>query len=323
MAERDLYGILGVGRTASEAEIKKAYRKLAKELHPDRNPGNKKAEDRFKDVSYAYDVLGDEKKRPLYDEFGEMGLKEGFNADRARQVQQWHSRGGGGSPGGSGFSFEDLFARAGGRGGGSVEFDLEDIFGGQVESRGGRRTGRRRSRQGADVSSEISVTFADSLRGVERDLVFDFPGEGERTIRARIPAGVSDGSKIRLRGQGSGTPRGDLILTVHVAAHPYFSRENDDLHLRVPVTASEAYDGATVRIPTLDGDVSLKIPGGTQTGKKLRLRGKGAPKRDGGHGDLIAEVQVVLPEAGSSKVSELLRAVAAEQAGDLREAIKL
>jgi curved DNA-binding protein len=305
MAERDLYAELGLKKGASKDEIKKAYRKLARELHPDRNPNNPKAEERFKRVAYANDVLSDDKKRSLYDEFGEMGLREGFDAEAVRNMRNARSRGpgpgvGGGFPSG----FEELFM--GGRGGRRQGFGgtLEDLFGGNIDELfgrggfGGRTTDPRAAQKAADQESEISVSFEEAMHGVEKELSIH-EGSDTRTIRVRIPAGVTDGGKVRLRGQGVRIPGGepgDLVLTVRVAEHKLFEREGDDLYLELPVTLMEAWKGASVKVPTLDGEVALKLPPRVQSGAKLRLKGKGAAKRDGGKGDLLVRVQIRLPD---------------------------
>ena len=318
MPDRNFYDILGISKTASADEIKKAYRKLAKDLHPDRNPGDKASEERFKDVAYAYDVLSDEKKRALYDEFGEVALKEGFDANTYRQYQAWQ-RGGSGAGGGGRRVRWTGGRHPGDMGGAGFEVNLEDLFegGGLGDLFGMRGGGRARARRGADVQAEIRVGFVEALRGLERELVLQMPGESApRTIKVRIPAGVKDGEKVRLRGQGGRAngdegsgESGDLVLVVHVDEHPYFHREEDDLHLDLPVTASEAYRGARVSVPTLEGDVSLRIPPGTQSGAKLRLRNKGAPRRGaakGTHGDLIVHVEIRLPPTGNERVDRLL-----------------
>lgn len=322
MAE-DFYARLGVSKGATPQEIKKAYRRLAKELHPDRNPGDKAAEERFKAVSEAYEVLSDPEKRKLYDQFGELGLKEGFDPNV--------HVGGFGRAGGRPIDFEEIFGGGGGGGfnpfagggpfgggGGSFSFNFEDLFG------GGRRRAEPRAQKGADVHSEITLDFVDALRGAERTL--RFPGSPE--IRVRIPAGAKEGSKIRVRGKGqpgrSGGPAGDLILTVHVRPHRHFywESEGDDLHLRLPLTPAEAVLGAKVAVPTLDGEVQLRIPPGSQTGDKLRLRGKGAPTRGGGRSDLIAHLEVKVPAKADSRVEEALRTVS-EAMADPRAGLSL
>lgn len=306
MAERDLYAELGLKRGASKDEIKKAYRKLARELHPDRNPNNAKAEERFKRVTYANDILSDERKRSLYDEFGEVGLREGFDADGARAMRA-RARGVGGVPPG-GFNFEEMFAgaqrannRRSGFGG-----TLEDLFGGGIDElfgRGGAPAsgfgGRATTTAKApDQESEVSVSFDEGFHGVERELTIS-EGQSTRSIRVRIPAGVENGGKVRLRGQGAqaGTPgAGDIVLTVRVGEHRLFRRDGEDLHLDVPVTLGEAWNGATIKVPTPEGEVSFKLPPRVQSGSKLRLKGKGMPKRGGGRGDLFAHVQLRLPD---------------------------
>jgi len=303
MAERDLYAELGLKRGASKEEIKKAYRKLARELHPDRNPNNPKAEERFKKVAYANDVLSDDRKRSLYEEFGEVGLREGFDADAMRAMRQR------GRPvGGPGFGFEEIFNPGmGGRGGRRSGFGstLEDLFGGGIDELFGRGgfAGRPGGVPGAatakapDQESEIEVGFSEALGGVEKELTIREAAR-ERTIRVRIPAGVTDGGKVRLRGQGAHAPGlepGDLVLTIKVGEHPLFRREGDDLHLTLPVTVGEAWKGTSIKLPTPYGEVSLKIPPRVQSDSKLRLKGRGVPKRDGTKGDLYVRVSIRLP----------------------------
>ncbi|UCH29607.1 MAG: DnaJ domain-containing protein [Myxococcales bacterium] len=318
MADRDFYKILGVSRDASPDEMKKAYRRLARELHPDRNPGDEKAEERFKDVSNAYDVLSDADKRKLYDEFGEMGLREGFDPDSYRAATQ-------GFGGAGGFDFGDLFgAAARGGGGGRFEFNLEDLLGG----RGGPAAGAyvRMPRRGADLQSEVTVDFRDAVLGCTKELSVR-SAEGDRTMKVRIPAGVRNDGKIRLRGQGGkgtdGGPDGDLVLRVKVRKHPYFSVRGKQLHVKVPVTPLEAYAGAKVSVPTPEGSVQLSIPAGSQNGAKLRLRGKGIEQKGKPRGDLIAHLEVVLPEAQSDEVKEALETVQEAFGADPREGLKL
>jgi len=292
MAKRDLYEVLGVGREASEQEIRKAYRELARKHHPDRNPDNKAAEERFKEAAYASEILLNKDKRKLYDEFGEIGLREGFDPEMARRYTQRRT-GGAGAVGGIG-GLEDLLrGMAGAEGGRQSWGPLQDLFGGDVETlfgQGGRR-GRGATR-GREVEAEVTVEFLEALRGAERELTLQVPGEAPRMIKVRIPAGVRDGGKVRLRGQG--LAGADLVLKIHVKEHPVLSRSDDDLLLTVPISVGEAMRGAKVSIPTLEGAVGLQIPKGVQSGARLRLRGKGV-RRGSERGDLIATVQVVLP----------------------------
>jgi curved DNA-binding protein len=329
MAERDLYAELGVNKGASKDEIKKAYRKLARELHPDRNPNNPKAEERFKRVAYANDVLSDDRKRSLYDEFGEVGLREGFDAEAARAMKNARGRGF------SGFGFDEVFGGAP-RGGRRSGFGgtLEDLFGGNIDElfthvgAGGGFRGRGGPAAGGkvpDQESEITISFEESLSGVERELQVQDGGE-RRTIKVRIPAGVSDGGKVRLRGQGARRPGmepGDLVLVVHVAAHDLFRRDEADLHVDLPVTLSEAWKGATIKLPTPEGEVSLKIPPRTQGGAKLRLKAKGAPRREGGHGDLFVHVQLRLPDGTDhAAIAKILESLDELYSGDVRGKFK-
>ncbi|MEY4575631.1 MAG: molecular chaperone DnaJ [Pseudomonadota bacterium] len=299
MAERDFYKILGVPRTATEVEIRKAYKALARKYHPDKNQGSPAAEEKFKDVSHARDILLNKKKRQLYDEFGELGLRDGFDADAFRQY-----RGGGASSGGGGFGggrdLNDLEELLGGlRGGGfgrSGFGGFRDFVGGQtVEDlfqQGGAARGRPQPK--TEVTSDVTLGFIEALRGGEREIVLSIRGENEpRNMKVRIPAGVKDGGQIRLRGQGING--GDVVLRIHIDAHPLLRREEDDLHLTVPVTVGEAYRGAKIAVPTLDGEVSLTLPRGAKSGAKLRLRGKGVQKSDSA-GDMIVTVQIRLPE---------------------------
>ncbi len=307
MADRDFYGVLGVSRDASPEQIKKAYRQLAKELHPDRNPDNKEAEERFKDVSAAYTVLSDVEKRKLYDEFGEMGLREGFDPESYHAATQ-------GAAGFGGFDFGDIFGaaargqRAGGQGG-HFEFNLEDLLGGAGGGRGGYV---RVPRKGADLRSEVTVDFREAVLGCTRELSLRSE-EGDRTLKVRIPAGVRNQGKIRLRGQGGqgseGGPRGDLVLEVKVRKHPYFSMRGKQLHVKVPVTPLEAYAGTKVNLPTPEGMVQLSIPPGSKNGSKLRLRGKGIQPKDKPRGDLIAHLEIVLPKGRDDQVEEALKTV--------------
>ena len=320
MADRDFYKVLGVSRDASPEELKKVYRQLAKELHPDHNPDDKAAEERFKEVSHAYDVLSDARKRKLYDEFGEMGLREGFDPDQYRAATQ----GVGGFAGGGGFDFGDLFGQAARGGGGQFEFNLEDLFGGRGVPGGAAYV--RAPRRGADLQSEVTIDFREAVLGCTRELNVR-SAEGERSIKVRIPAGVRNEGKIRLRGQGGrgadGGPDGDLVLRVKVRKHPYFSIRGKQLHVKVPVTPLEAYAGAKVSVPTPEGSVQLSVPAGSQNGAKLRLRGKGIEQKGKPRGDLIAHLEVVLPPGETEEVTEALKTVEAAFEKNPREDLEL
>jgi curved DNA-binding protein len=283
MAE-DFYSVLGVQKSAEPDAIKKAYRKLARDLHPDKNPGNKQAEARFKAVNRAYETLQDPKKRALYDEFGEEALREGFDPERARAYRSWQS-GNGRGPGGFGgartVNLEDLF------GGGPEGVDLGDLFG----------RGRRRGPiKGNDLEQEITIDFDAAVRGTQLQL--RHPDENE-PVTVRIPPGADDGSRVRIPGQGAisptGGPRGDLVLVIHIRPHALFKREGDDLHIEVPINASEAIIGTKVRVPTFDGPVSVKVPAGTQSGTVLRVRGKGVSRKGRPRGDLYIKFMVHVP----------------------------
>ena len=372
--EKDFYKVLGVDKGASADEIKKKYRKLARELHPDKNPGDAKAEERFKEVSEAYDVLSDDKKRAEYDE--------------ARTL--FASGGGFGGPGGYGGGF----GGPGGFGGGT-SYDFSDVFGADEGGLGdilggifnrGRGGGRRAQapRRGQDVESEITLGFNEALDGVTvplrlasdaacdsckgtgaragtvprvcpncqgsgqttrnaggfafaepctacagRGLIVDDPcpscrgsgrGVSTRTVQARIPAGVKDGARIRLKGKGApgerGGPNGDLYVVVHVTPHPVFARKGDNLTVSVPVTFAEAALGGQVVVPTPGGGtVTLKIPAGTANGRTFRVRGKGVGRKDGTKGDLLATVDVQVPSGLTDEAREALERFA-EAHGD-------
>jgi molecular chaperone DnaJ len=348
--EKDYYAVLGVARNASQAEIKKAYRKLAQRYHPDSANSDRAAEERFKEISAAYDVLGDETKRKEYDKVRDMA-SSGFRF------------GPGGGPGGpGGVRFEDL-GGVGGLG------DLFDLF---SEGRGGASA---RARHGADLVAQVEVGFEEAMAGTTvplrvtgnqpcetchgsgarpgtapttcpqcagtgsfavdqgffslsrpcprcagRGQVVEDPcptcgGSGSttatRTLRVKIPAGVEDGARIRLAGRGEAGPPGaapgDLYVAVRVRPHRFFERRGPDLLLSLPVTYPEAALGSNVKVPTLNGAVTLKVPAGTRTGRTFRIRGKGAPKRRGGHGDLLVTVEVEVPAKLSKEERDLLK----------------
>jgi curved DNA-binding protein len=315
---QDFYAVLGVPKNANESTIKKAYRKLASQLHPDKNPGNKSAEARFKEVNRAYDALSDPKKRKLYDEFGEEGLREGFDPERMRSYREWTARQRNAGPGGEEqtFDFEDVF-RGGGEGGGGIG----DLFGDLM----GRARRARGPMKGPDLESEITIDFPSSLRGT----TFELQPQGgvASPVSVRIPPGVSDGSRVRIAGQGgmspNGGPRGDLVLMVHVKPHPHFRREGADLHLDLPITIAEAYHGAKVKVPTVDGSVTLKVPERTQSGTVVRLRGKGVAKKGRQAGDLYVHFLVQIPKDGGGEVAQLVDSIARFQTEDPRQHIRL
>jgi curved DNA-binding protein len=321
--QRDLYEIIGVSRSATTDEIKKAYRRLAKQYHPDVNPGNKAAEEKFKEVTAAFEVLSDEKRRRLYDEFGADALRTGFDEKKAEEYRRWKTQGA--PPGGMPFDFGDFATVNVGDYG---AFDFGSIFGDLFGGAAGRGHARGRARRapfaspGADAEASLEISLRDAVLGAERDLRLD-----GRTLRVKIPAGVSDGSRIRLAGQGgpgaNGGPPGDLFLDITVREHPHVRREGKDLYVDLPVTVPEAAEGAEVRLPTFEGPVSLRVPAGAQSGMQLRLRGKGLPDLKGGaRGDLYAVVQIVLPKA-SDALTKAARAIADLYEGDPRSGISL
>lgn len=324
--EKDFYAALGVPKDASAADIKKAYRKLARTLHPDHNQ-DPSAEQRFKEVGEAYAVLSDPEKREQYDAVRAMAGGARFTA-------------GAEGPGG----FEDLFGglfghhtapggtrvrfstRGAGGGAGGTSPGFEDLLGGLFGGAGGaggygpggfdEYTATRGPRRGADVQATTTLPFLEAVHGSTVTLR---TADG-RTVRARIPAGVKDGQKIRLRGKGqpgdAGAPPGDLVITVDVAPHPVFSRKGNDLLVTVPVTFPEAALGADVDVPTLDGGtVKVKIPAGTPSGRTLRVRGKGVPTPDG-TGDLLVTVQVAVPRRLDDEARKAVEAFRAATSGE-------
>ena len=370
--EKDFYRELGVSSDASADEIKKAYRKLAREMHPDANPGDAKAEARFKAVSEANGILSDPAKRKQYDEARRLyGGGGGFG-------------GGGFGSGGARFDVNDLFNRAGGAGGAQQPGagGLGDLLGGLFNRRGGTASSATRPRRGEDVETDVRIDFTEAVKGATVPMrlsspaacgtcggsgakpgttphtcvncggaglvtrsqgafafsepcpdcrgtgrVIDDPcpecgGDGvstkTRTLTIRIPAGVDDGQRIRLAGQGepgrNGGPTGDLFVRVHVNPHPLFGRSGNDLTLNVPVSFAELALGTTLTVPTLEGKVTLKVPAGTASGRILRAKGKGIEKRDGKTGDLLITLQVAVPNNMDAKAKEALEAYVAATA---------
>lgn len=300
----DYYSVLGINRNASAAEITKAYREAARKYHPDMNPDDKTAKEKFQKVQQAYDVLNDAEKRELYDRYGSSFETMGPGGPGGGPGQQWR----GFNPAGGSQGFEDVdFSQLFGDrdAGTNPNGGFEDIFrqftggGGGTRAGSGRKRGRRNAK-GADITHELTIPFRSAVLGGEVNLSVERPDGHVETITAKIPAGVEDGQKIRLRGQGEQVPQGtsgDLLLVVHVGAHPQFQRHGHNLEVKLPVTLSEAALGAKVDVPTPHGTITLKIPPGTSSGKRLRVKGHGVRPKSGEPGDLFAVVEIVLPPA--------------------------
>jgi len=300
----DPYATLGVARGASEKDIKSAYRKLAKELHPDTNKDNPKATERFAQVTQAYDLLSDKDKRARFDR-GEI------DAD-GNPTGPFGGGGFGGGPFGGagqrGFR-HDGFEGFGG-GGGQQGPDLSDLFEGLFGGRGagmggGMGGGRRAAPKGANVQYRLKVTLTDAATRAAQRITL---GDG-KTIDLKLPAGVEDGTQMRLAGKGEAGPggAGDAIVVIEIQPHPFFRRDGDNLRLDLPVTLAEAVHGAKVKVPTAEGAVMLTVAPGTTSGKTLRLKEKGMSRKDGGRGDQLVTVQVDLPDADSAAGAELKR----------------
>ena len=288
MPKRDFYDVLGVPRGASQEDLRKAYKKLARKHHPDSNQQDPEAAKKFAEITEAWDVLGDEQKRQQYDQFG-------------------HAASGGGHPFQGGNPFQ-------GFGGGSgMQFDMEDLlggmFGGGGGGFGGQRRGAGRARKGDDVRAEITVPFAVAAEGGEHTLTLQNGSKSER-IAVKVPAGIDQGQTIRLAGQGNPGPgggaSGDLLVTVSIAPHPWFRREGFNLVLEAPVTPSEAALGTRIEVPTLsEGTGMLSIPPGTSSGSRLRLRGKGVRNpKTGERGDQFVSLKIVVPKELSAAARE-------------------
>ncbi len=295
MAYKDYYDTLGVSRSASEGDIKSAYRKLAKQYHPDKNPGDASAADRFKEIGEAYAALSDAEKRKVYDTYGHSGqVPPGAYPGGAGGGADFSGFGGDGAQ----FSdfFQGLFGRGGGRAGGmgGAQVNFEDLLGGM--GGGGGIGGGRRFVQ--NVEGELQVTLVEAYAGTDETITVD----GKR-ISLRVPAGTRDGGRLRLSGQGPGG--GDVLLTVRVLEDPRFDLDGDDVSVTIDVPVTTAAVGGPARVPTLKGDVTLNIPAGSSGGRQMRLKGQGWPKKGGGAGDLYAKLNLVLPASLSTEEKEL------------------
>ncbi len=303
----DPYRTLGVPSTADAKDIKKAFRKLTQQYHPDKNPGDAAAESRFKDVSQAYEILGDSDRRAHWDEFGEISLSQGFDPARARAYTR--ARGGFGArrPGG-GFGGGSPFSDLSGAREASFDDLLSKLFGGGTVSGGGDLFGNMNERRkGRDLEGAISVSLPDSIAGVTVPVRVTNADGTARTLDVKVPMGMPDQGKLRLRGQGGpGSPAGDLLLTVQVKRHPQVSREGTQLKVTLPVTAYEAYAGGSVEVPTPWGAVTLKLPERSQNRQTFRLRGKGVHQRGKPDGDLLITLDVRLPTQDDEALKEHL-----------------
>jgi curved DNA-binding protein len=313
---KDYYKILGVTKNAKKEDVTKAYRRLARQHHPDLNKGAD-AERRFKEINEAYQVLSDPEKRQRYDHLGPNWERfaQGAGAPGGEGGFQWVFTG---QPGEAAGDFSDFFRMVfGDVGGAGIHVGtVDDVL---RRSRGNGRP-RTRALSGEDLESEVEVTLPEAYRGTERALQIQKEDGGTRRLDVKIPAGVRDGLRIRLAGQGSpgssGGPAGDLYLRVRVQPHPFFRREGDDIHADLPVALHEALLGAEVTVPTLKGRVSLRIPPETQNGRVIRLAGQGMPRASGGHADMFVTVKVVLPQKLSEPEREAAQQIAAARSGE-------
>jgi len=311
MAE-DYYQVLGVARNATQAEIEKAYRDLARKYHPDMNPDDKSAKKKFQKIQAAFDVLNDPKKREMYDRYGSSFETMGSGGPHGGTT--WHGTWGPGT-GFGGFEDVDFGQFFGERFGGErAGADVGDLFEQFRRASGGRRSTAGRQQRGADLTHQLRIPFATAVNGGTVQVTVNHRSGKAETLEVKIPAGIDDGKKIRLRGQGEpgvrGGPPGDILLVVQVEPHPHFQRQGNNLLLKVPVTLAEAAMGAKVDVPTPKGVVSLHVPPGTSSGTRLRVRGHGVAPRSGPAGDLLAEIQIVLPKNLDEPAREAIRQIA-------------
>lgn len=302
--KRDYYSVLGVDRNVSAEDLKKAYRKLAMKYHPDRNPGDKKAEDQFKELNEAYDVLSDSKKREMYNQFGFAGQSSGF--------------GGFGGFGGAGASAGGYRSNSG-----PDPDSFQDIFGdifGDMFGGAGRQSGpgagfrQQRKVKGADLRYTLNISFEDAALGCEKQIAFVRQGSSGRDesikLSVKVPSGVKEGQRLKLSGEGDRSPQGglagDLYVIINISAHSLFQRDGDDILIDAPVSYIDAILGSELEVPTLTGKVVIKVPSGTHTGQILRIKSKGFPKSSGGTGDMLVKILVDTPESLSTEQKALL-----------------
>lgn len=329
---KDYYKILGVARGATKEEISKAYRAMARKYHPDLHADDKSASKKFQEVQQAFEVLNDDEKRKQYDQYGENfehfgqgagpggGFRGGF---RGGAGPQW---GPGAGAEWQNINFDDIFRAAGQGAGAGAGFD-PGMFGDFTQSFRGSSGGGRRRRtpsKGNDIKHDIAIPFTESITGGKQEIRIQETSGVMKTVTATIPAGIEDGKKLRLRGLGenslSGGPAGDLVLIVHVTPHSSFSRQDNNLILRLPVTIAEATLGAKVSIPTPRGSGVLNIPPGTSSGKKLRVKGAGVPSKNG-TGDLLVEILVNVPKTVDEATEKVLRELDQNSSTNLRAGI--
>ncbi|MEB3044824.1 J domain-containing protein [Rhizobium mulingense] len=298
---QDPYELLGVKRDATQKDIQSAFRKLAKKLHPDLNPGDKKAEDRFKDISTAYEILSDEEKRRRFDR-GEIDMTGAERAQRS-YYRDYASASGANDPYRNNSGFAD-FA------------DIDNTFANFFSRRAGG--GRMRS-QGQDRRFSMEVDFLEAVNGTRTEIKLP---DGPQ-LDVQIPPGTRDGQTLRLRGKGEpglgGGPPGDALIEIRVRPHRFFTRDGDDIRLELPISLGEAVLGSKVRVPTPSGPVNVSLPPHSNTGKVLRLRGKGVPKRGGGHGDVYVSLKIVLPDNPDERLTSLVKEWAAANPYDARK----
>ena len=321
--ERDLYEILGVSSDADTAEIKKAYRDLARKYHPDVNPDDPEAEEKFKQASAAFEVLGDSEKRKLYDEFGLDGLREGFDAEQARKYAQWQQQAGGGGFSGFGGGGRRFYRTS--SGGAGFEEIFGDLFGGgrsPFDTAAGAGYGgfQQAPLKGRDVTASLTLDFRRAIEGGQVELSLH-----GKPLKVRVPKGIRDGERLRLKGKGEPAPQtpygegqpGDLLLKIQIRSHPLVRRQDMDLYMDVPITIPEALEGTRVNIPTPWGEFTVTVPEGVHSGAKLRLKGQGVHRGDK-KGDFYVIVQIRTPDRLDEEVRQLVRKLDDAYVDDVR-----